>query len=58
MDESLVSITANRVGVFRRGKSKAKVVRGAAMGTAVCAEWQQVTLCLLQCMADSPGKMI
>lgn len=27
MDESLLYVTANRVGVFRRGKSKSKVVR-------------------------------
>lgn len=26
MDESLLYVTANRVGIFRRGKSKAKVV--------------------------------
>jgi hypothetical protein len=31
MDESLLYVTANRVGVFRRGKSKCKVVRTYAL---------------------------
>ena len=32
LDEALLYVTANRVGVFRRGKSKCKVVRRMSRG--------------------------
>lgn len=35
MDESLLYVTANRVGVFRRGKSKSKVVRAWAFDSCL-----------------------
>lgn len=42
IDESLMYVTANRVGIFRRGKSKCKVVSGG------------VLLCSCSCQGRSP----
>jgi hypothetical protein len=38
-DEALLYVTANRVGVFRKGRSKAKVVSGAVcVSSGDCSE--------------------